>query len=138
VNPWWELTKLLFIVTVWLGIGKLPFIDSWSHIGGFVFGWRITLMIILTRRRSGVGGGVRAMDQLRAVGSDTQATDAGSCHSRPCGHDSDRLRLLLQGAEHDVLLVVQAHGLHSRTRPRLTVVSSTELWSCFRSSNSHT
>jgi hypothetical protein len=29
---------MLAIVIVSLGIGTLPFIDNWSHLGGFVFG----------------------------------------------------------------------------------------------------
>ena len=37
-KPWWELTKLTFVVVVSLMIGTLPYIDNWSHIGGFVFG----------------------------------------------------------------------------------------------------
>lgn len=33
-----QLAKLLALIFVALGIGTLPYIDNWSHIGGFFFG----------------------------------------------------------------------------------------------------
>ena len=38
-RPWWSLAKLMFVIIVFLMIGTLPFIDNWSHVGGFVFGF---------------------------------------------------------------------------------------------------
>ena len=37
-NRWWELVKLLMVIAVAFIIGTLPFVDNWSHLGGFVFG----------------------------------------------------------------------------------------------------
>jgi len=37
-NAWWQLTKLLLITAVLMLLGTLPYIDNWSHVGGFAFG----------------------------------------------------------------------------------------------------
>lgn len=37
-RPWLQLLKWASIVVVLLMIGTLPYVDNWSHIGGFVFG----------------------------------------------------------------------------------------------------
>lgn len=37
-HPWWQCLKLTIVVVSSLMIGTLPFIDNWSHVGGFVFG----------------------------------------------------------------------------------------------------
>ena len=37
-NRWWELTSLLFSILIYLGVGLLPNIDNFAHIGGFVIG----------------------------------------------------------------------------------------------------
>ena len=38
IHPWREFIKLTLIAVVALMIGTLPYIDNWSHIGGFFFG----------------------------------------------------------------------------------------------------
>lgn len=35
---WWQLTRLILLVGVSLLIGTLPYVDNWSHLGGFAFG----------------------------------------------------------------------------------------------------
>jgi hypothetical protein len=35
-HPWWELTKQLLILAAAFILGTFPFIDNWSHLGGFV------------------------------------------------------------------------------------------------------
>jgi membrane associated rhomboid family serine protease len=37
-NVWWTLTKLVVLIAISLLIGTLPYVDNWSHIGGFAFG----------------------------------------------------------------------------------------------------
>ena len=37
-NRGWELLKLLMVIAVAFVIGTLPFVDNWSHLGGFAFG----------------------------------------------------------------------------------------------------
>lgn len=37
-NRWWEFSKLGGLILVLLMIGTLPYIDNWSHVGGFCFG----------------------------------------------------------------------------------------------------
>lgn len=37
-TPWWELLKQLLIIAFAFMLGTLPFIDNWSHLGGFVCG----------------------------------------------------------------------------------------------------
>lgn len=38
LSPVFQLAKLLFIVIVSLLIGTFPYVDNWSHVGGFFFG----------------------------------------------------------------------------------------------------
>eukprot|EP00041_Stephanoeca_diplocostata_P038413 m.1514184 g.1514184 ORF g.1514184 m.1514184 type:complete len:124 (+) comp25214_c0_seq77:2092-2463(+) len=33
-----QLAKISFIIIISLGIGTFPYVDNWSHIGGFAFG----------------------------------------------------------------------------------------------------
>lgn len=33
-----QLAKISFIILISLGIGTFPYVDNWSHIGGFAFG----------------------------------------------------------------------------------------------------
>ena len=35
-RPGWEFTKILFMSIFALAFGLLPFVDNWSHIGGYV------------------------------------------------------------------------------------------------------
>lgn len=42
-KPWWKLTKLMSVVLALLLIGTLPFLDNWSHVGGFAFGEHVSL-----------------------------------------------------------------------------------------------
>ena len=37
-NKWRELLKILFIIIAAFVIGTLPFVDNWSHLGGYIFG----------------------------------------------------------------------------------------------------
>ena len=37
-NPRWEATKMAFFIFVAFMLGTLPFVDNYSHIGGFIFG----------------------------------------------------------------------------------------------------
>lgn len=37
-NPRWEATKLGFFMIVAFLLGTLPFVDNYSHLGGFIFG----------------------------------------------------------------------------------------------------
>jgi membrane associated rhomboid family serine protease len=37
-NPMVQLFKLMSIIIISLLIGTLPYVDNWSHVGGFVFG----------------------------------------------------------------------------------------------------
>merc|ERR1711988_1140178 len=37
-KPWISLLKLFSVTIVLLMIGTLPYIDNWSHLGGFIFG----------------------------------------------------------------------------------------------------
>lgn len=37
-HPWQELLKLVLLITFSLAVGLLPYVDNWSHLGGFVFG----------------------------------------------------------------------------------------------------
>jgi hypothetical protein len=45
-RPYIELLKLLAILVVLLLIGFLPYIDNYAHIGGFVFGFLLSGIII--------------------------------------------------------------------------------------------
>ena len=45
-NPWWEFTKLATIIAVAFVIGTFPFIDNFSHIGGFVFGIMASIIFL--------------------------------------------------------------------------------------------
>jgi len=38
IEPWKELVKMLLIIAFSLGIGLLPFVDNYAHIGGFIMG----------------------------------------------------------------------------------------------------
>jgi len=38
IGPWKELIKMLTIIAFSLGIGLLPFVDNYAHIGGFIMG----------------------------------------------------------------------------------------------------
>ena len=35
----WEAFKLAVVVILSLGVGLLPYIDNFAHVGGFVFGF---------------------------------------------------------------------------------------------------
>jgi len=37
-NVWWQLIKLVVLIAASLLIGTLPYVDNWSHLGGFAFG----------------------------------------------------------------------------------------------------
>ncbi|EGD75713.1 hypothetical protein PTSG_07830 [Salpingoeca rosetta] len=37
-KPWLQLLKLVAIIAFLLLVGTLPFLDNWSHVGGFAFG----------------------------------------------------------------------------------------------------
>jgi len=37
-RPWLQLLKVMSLVVFLLMIGTLPYVDNWSHIGGFFFG----------------------------------------------------------------------------------------------------
>lgn len=45
-RPYIELLKLLAILFVLLAIGFLPYVDNFAHIGGFVFGFLLSGIII--------------------------------------------------------------------------------------------
>ena len=45
-SPWMEFLKLLVVATVVFLLGLLPFIDNFAHIGGFVFGFLISGILI--------------------------------------------------------------------------------------------
>ena len=45
-NPRWEATKLAFFMIVAFFLGTLPFVDNYSHLGGFIFGL-LSAMIFL-------------------------------------------------------------------------------------------
>ena len=51
-KPWLEFGKLFFIAAVGLGLGTLPFMDNWGHLGGLIIG-------IKSGIRSGVRWGIR-------------------------------------------------------------------------------
>jgi membrane associated rhomboid family serine protease len=38
IKPWKELMKMLFVVIISLGVGFLPFVDNFAHVGGFFTG----------------------------------------------------------------------------------------------------
>lgn len=38
VNPWMELLKMTLIIVFSLGIGLLPYVDNFAHVGGFITG----------------------------------------------------------------------------------------------------
>ena len=46
IRPWVELVKLAFVVLALLLIGLLPFIDNFAHIGGFVFGFFLSGILV--------------------------------------------------------------------------------------------
>ncbi|RIA96353.1 hypothetical protein C1645_755239 [Glomus cerebriforme] len=48
INPCWELTKLLCMVILTFLIGLLPLIDNFSHIGGFMMGILLGLVLMPT------------------------------------------------------------------------------------------
>ncbi|KAG4091484.1 rhomboid-domain-containing protein [Neocallimastix lanati (nom. inval.)] len=46
IGPWKELIKMLFIIAFSLGIGLLPFVDNYAHIGGFIMGILTGLVLL--------------------------------------------------------------------------------------------
>ncbi|CAG8503503.1 13378_t:CDS:1 [Funneliformis mosseae] len=48
-NPYCELTKMVIMIIITFAIGLLPAIDNFSHIGGFVMGIVMGLMLIPTK-----------------------------------------------------------------------------------------
>ncbi|KAI8813857.1 rhomboid family-domain-containing protein, partial [Cladochytrium replicatum] len=48
VKPVTELIKLLFLIIISFGIGMLPFVDNFAHVGGFVTGLFAGLLLIPT------------------------------------------------------------------------------------------
>ena len=47
-NPCWELTKMLLLIAFSFAFGLLPAIDNFSHIGGFVMGIIMGLILMPT------------------------------------------------------------------------------------------
>jgi len=45
-HPWVEFLKLLGVVVVFLLMGLLPFIDNMAHLGGFVFGFLVSGVLV--------------------------------------------------------------------------------------------
>ena len=45
-HKWQEFLKLLGVVVVFLLMGLLPFIDNMAHVGGFIFGFLVSGVIV--------------------------------------------------------------------------------------------
>eukprot|EP00002_Diphylleia_rotans_P007535 TRINITY_DN1713_c0_g1_i1.p1 TRINITY_DN1713_c0_g1~~TRINITY_DN1713_c0_g1_i1.p1 ORF type:complete len:401 (-),score=80.81 TRINITY_DN1713_c0_g1_i1:398-1600(-) len=53
INPWVELFKLLVQVLISLGIGLLPGVDNFAHVGGFIIGTLLGISLLPTTRKQG-------------------------------------------------------------------------------------
>lgn len=48
IEPWKELIKMLILIIFSLGIGLIPYIDNFAHIGGFITGLLTGLIFMPT------------------------------------------------------------------------------------------
>ncbi|KAJ3065618.1 hypothetical protein HDU98_011045 [Podochytrium sp. JEL0797] len=47
-SPWWELTKLVFMIVLSFLLGTLPYLDNFAHVGGFFCGFLAGLIFMPT------------------------------------------------------------------------------------------
>ncbi|KAJ1565782.1 hypothetical protein HK096_010177 [Nowakowskiella sp. JEL0078] len=45
-RPFWELVKMLFVILLTFFIGTLPYIDNFSHVGGFFTGLLVSIIVL--------------------------------------------------------------------------------------------